>query len=513
MFLAGYVGVTLLWEDFTYYDNSMFTLYTLKGQSLAPPIWRNNGRFFPLGHQEFNVIRHFTETIAGYHVLPTVEILILSCILLFLDWQLSIIARAILAALVLVTPGVIVSFSSLIFTERNVVVWLVLLVFFVSRFEQTKTTAYAIAAVICAQFMVYYKETAFLLLMGFACGRLILRAWSTDRGTWDCKWFRDKDSRLDACLVFVGLAFLLYYTAVMLPHPNAQYADEIRLPRVEVVLGYLKVDPLAWLLGAILIARLYLILRQKAAPSLLWDGLAIGGTAYFVAYLYLGIFAAYYLAPVDVIAALYVGRFVSLSWRKVPVWIKGAICILLSTVLLQEAGLSACTLFEQKNVVHGKTEMALAVEAQYRRRTETSIRLFFPFASPTLVMQFTSYLSYLGVPIEGVTAKPGSANRVVVFSKAVLRDGRCVEYENVVCRAASRPERGDLVVVLPDDEASRQEVALYRAGGELLALYAPSPHVPRWLDPIMRYFRIVSPHWINGAPPDRWLNAVAILWR
>ena len=49
------------------------------------------------------------------------------------------------------------------------------LVLSVRRFEQTKSIAWAVAAVVCAQIMLYYKETAFLLLFGFAAGRLILR--------------------------------------------------------------------------------------------------------------------------------------------------------------------------------------------------------------------------------------------------------------------------------------------------------------------------------------------------
>jgi hypothetical protein len=66
-----YVVPTLTREGFAYPDNSMVTLYTLRGHGLLPPIWRQNGRFSPLGHQEFNLVCHFTNTVIGYHVLPT----------------------------------------------------------------------------------------------------------------------------------------------------------------------------------------------------------------------------------------------------------------------------------------------------------------------------------------------------------------------------------------------------------------------------------------------------------
>lgn len=502
-FLSCYICIILFWDDFTYYDNSMFTLHTLQGQNLDPPMWRNNGRFFPLGHQEFNLIRRFTHSVTGYHVFPIAEVLILSCILLLLDDQLSVVSRASLAGLALITPGVAANFDSLIFTERNVIIWLTLVVLCVRKFEQTKNNIYGVVAVVCAQLMVYYKEPAFLLLFGLSLGRTYLRGWDAARGVWDRRRLGDKGTRLDVCLAAVGIAFLLYYALVMLPHPNMQYADSERLPFVRVALNYLIVDPLAWLLAIVVAARLYLILVRNLAPCPLWDGLALGGAAYFGAYLYLRMFAAYYLAPVDVIAVLYIGRFVILSWGKTRIFSRAALCIFLGAVLTEEIVLSACTLFEQKNVVRGKSEMAHAVAEQYRR-TGPGIRLFFPFTSPVLVMQFGSYLSYLGIPVEGITE---AATSVTIISASVPKDGRCVDYEKVICHVGSRPEPGDLVIVLPDDEALLAETAPYRRQGRLLASYDPRPRIPAWLDPAVRDLRIASPHTVHGKLPDRWLEA------
>jgi len=57
-FLIGYVALILWGEDFAYYDNSIFTDHTLNGENIELPISVRSGRFFPLGHQEFNFIRH-----------------------------------------------------------------------------------------------------------------------------------------------------------------------------------------------------------------------------------------------------------------------------------------------------------------------------------------------------------------------------------------------------------------------------------------------------------------------
>jgi hypothetical protein len=55
---------------------------------------------------------------------------------------------------------------------------------------------------------------------------------------------------------------------------------------VELVLGYLRIDLLAWLFVAVVLGRIYLILPHRVAPLLLWDGIAFGGVAYFFGFLY-----------------------------------------------------------------------------------------------------------------------------------------------------------------------------------------------------------------------------------
>src|SRR5580704_9690247 len=67
LFLACYVAACMVWEDFAYYDNSMFTNGTLAGHNIPLQVSPESGRFFPLGHQEFSLLRHVTHTVTGYH--------------------------------------------------------------------------------------------------------------------------------------------------------------------------------------------------------------------------------------------------------------------------------------------------------------------------------------------------------------------------------------------------------------------------------------------------------------
>jgi hypothetical protein len=512
VFLVAYIVMALLWEDFAYYDDAMLTLSTLKGHNLSLLIDPRMGRFFPLGLQEFNLIRHFTDTITGYYVLPIVELLIFSWILLILDDELSITARAVLVILALSTPSILISFDNLKCPERSVLLFLTCLVLSVKRFEQTKFIGWAVATVICAQIMIYTKETAFLLVLGFAVSRLILRCKNADFGGWSYDRLWIKESRLDLCLASLAVLFLIVYVGFV-GNVSMRYATSAPLLRADIVLGYTRVDLLPWLLIAAVLGRIYLILYYRVEPLLLWDGLAVGGVACFLAYLYLIIFGVYYLAPVDLIAVLYVGRLAVLSWGKIRSWGKIAAMLLAFIVLFQHVLVSAYALFERKNVIHAKAEIASVVETQYRL-TGNDLRLFFPFASGYMITEFVPYLNYRGIPVEGVTDEASRLNSVGLAARHIADDGRCPGWTSIRCQDVDRPALGDLVIVLPDDKASLAEASVYRERGELLLYYNPRPPIPHWLYRLFDGLHLGPQYGYRyDTLPDRWMDGSVTKWR
>jgi hypothetical protein len=514
VFLACYIAGLLVWEDFTYSDDSLFTLGTLTGQNIPFPIWPNEGRFWPLGDQEYNLLRHVTSSVTGYHALRIVQLVLLSGILLFFDEELSVKSRVALITLALITPSILISFSGLIYPESNLIFSLACLAWSVKRFEQTRSTAWAVAAVMSSQFMLYYKETAFLLLLGFAVGRLLLRCWNGDPAGWDFKRLRDPESRLDACLAFLVAPFLLYYIAAMFPSYSTRYADDFRLSFSQVLSAYLKVDLLAAVFVAVVLARVILILRRKVVPSLLWDGLALGGIAYVASYLALRMEAAYYFAPVDLIALLYLGRLAMLYREDMGLGTKRCAVALLTLVLLQDLSLSAFRMYERKNVIHAKAEMGRVIEARYESDPQNAKRLFFPFARPNRVMEFGAYLNYRGVPMERVPDGTIATGNVVMVGKAIREDGPCVRGKPLVCHAGARPDPGDLIVLLPDDFTRTDELNSYRQDGSpLLFSYHPRPSIPRWLRSYVNRLHVVSPAFAHDPLPDLWLNASVSMWK
>lgn len=512
VFLACYIAGSLVWEDFTYSDNSHFTNGTLVGKDIPLQILPGNGRFFPLGHQEFNLIRHFTHSVIGYHVLRIVQLVLLCGILLVFDEELSVWARSALILLVLITPSIVISFSGLIYPEWNVVFSLMCLVWSVKGFEDTQNRAWAVAAVISAQVMLYYKETAFLVLLGFAIGRLLLRCWNANQAGWDFKRLRNPESRLDMCLACLGVLFILYYLAAMFPSYSTGYADEMQLSLKQVFVSYLKLDGLAWLLAAVVSVRIVQILRRKLAPAPLWDGLALGGVGCLVGYLILRINASYFLAPADIIAILYLGHLAALSAKNISQVQKVCVLALLLLVVLQDLSLSAFRMYERKNVIHAKAEMGQAIKRLYQSDPQSVKKLFFPFAQPFRIMEFASYLNYLGVPVEQVSSSSVPDSSVVIVGKVFKMDGRC-GYRTFMCHPGSRPDPGDLVVVLPDDVTQTDELNDYCQEAGPFFSYHPRPSIPPWLFPYFQALHVVSPSFSQSQLPASWLNASVAVWK
>jgi hypothetical protein len=257
--------------------------------------------------------------------------------------------------------------------------------------------------------------------------------------------------------------------------------------------------------------RMVQILRRKLAAAPLWDGLALGGVACFAGYLILGMESAYFLAPVDLIAILYLGRLAFLSLGNKGFGVRLCAAVLVAVVLVQDLSLSAFRMYERKNVIHAKAEMAQAIEARYQSDPRHAPRLFFPFATPFHIMEFASYLNYIGVPVEG--ARSAAATNLELVGTAIPKDGPC-GYRTFLCHPGSQPDPGDLVVVFPDDLMSSQDLERYEeVDASLLFSYHPRPSIPSWLRPFVNHLHAISPIFSQSPLPDSWLNGSLTIWK
>jgi hypothetical protein len=69
------------------------------------------------------------------------------------------------------------------------------------------------------------------------------------------------------------------------------------------------------------------------------------------------------------------------------------------------------------------------------------------------------------------------------------------------------PAKGDLVVVLPDDEALLKDGLVYREQGQpLISPYRPRPTIPHWSYWLLGGFPLAAGDY-NQSRPDRWMDA------
>jgi len=309
--------------------------------------------------------------------------------------------------------------------------------------------------------------------------------------------------------LFIGVVFGLYFGFVGFGRMDYNLIHHV--PFVDVLLGYTRWDFGPWLLVAVLVGRIYLMLRHRSASCLLWDGLAFGAVAYLLAYVYLGMVSGYYLAPADLITILYIGRIAVLSWSEIRRGGKIAIAALGSIIFFQDALGSTFFVFVEKDIIQANAEIASAVRVQFEHRIQ-NVRLFFPFANGYEIMEFGAYLNYRGIPVDGATDDTPPLLDKVRLAKSTNgssdertdQDGRCIDYSRIRCELVSGPAPGDLVIVLPTDIASRLQVSMYRDKGELLLYSKPLLPIPNWLHSLSVY--------INRQIPDRWMDASVTKW-
>jgi hypothetical protein len=216
------------------------------------------------------------------------------------------------------------------------------------------------------------------------------------------------------------------------------------------------------------------------------------------------------------IAGLYLGRSAVLAWRRLGVSYKIGAAMLLVLILLQNTVFVLFDLYERKNIVHAKAEIAALIDARSQSMGRTSERLFFPFSHTYHIAELAGYLDYKGLGVEGASHGSAGRNKVLLISKRIDRDGICGVWRNLLCHVGKKPESGDLIVMLPDDNVPRADALEYSKKGQVLLSYEPFPALPGWLYSSIE--RLRRTQGINNSgqkerTADGWLHAWVAVWR
>jgi hypothetical protein len=503
LFLTLYVVAIFYKEDFAYFDNDNLTDFSVQGRSFSPPIWPDAGRFFPLGLQEFNVLALFTKSPAGFHSFAVAQLIILLLALVAILNEYKVTYRALILMAAMLAPSFVISFTGLIYPERNILFWLAIMVLCLYGHSKTNASIYFVGCLIATHFALYYKETVVVFMVAYAVTRLLLEGYIGRRAGHSWQEFARRNSLSLGMLAVSGI-YAVLFLATMLPHTNVAYLAEHREPLSSVLLVYVQTDWLPLILLVVFIIRFQRFMFSGGELDPLWDSLAVGALGYFLVVIALGLVSGYFTAPVDLIALLYVAR-VSLAWLLKPTRVRVSIvAIAFTCVLLHNVAYSSFRMMERKNLIAIKTQFADFLRS-YQSETAT-IELFFPYASRFHLMGISSYLRYRGFHLVGQAVTSNvAAPRVLIEGREEFSHGRCVDYRDYLCTHVDSPGDGALIVVLPEDNASMNDVENIGKDSVLLFSVRACEVCTRhrsWFG----WLHTITPEFATGQLPEHWLQ-------
>lgn len=126
------------------------------------------GRFFPLGHQEFNLLIHFftQDKYYVFYILPFIELILFVVLIDKIINANNIFIRVYGLSMAFLLAGII-PFSNLIIPERNQIVLFLAGVYFAKSYNLTGKKISSIASIVSFALSMYYKEPTFAAIAGF----------------------------------------------------------------------------------------------------------------------------------------------------------------------------------------------------------------------------------------------------------------------------------------------------------------------------------------------------------
>ena len=508
IFLGFYIYLMFFKEDFAYADNLQFTLNSLIGKPFPMPIWRDSGRFWPLGLQEYNFLALIGKNFFTYQLFSVFQLLAVLLVVNQIFLKTPTWYRISTMAIVMVTPSFVISFFGLIYPERNVIFWLSFLILCchtLTRFESINPRMYVYGAIFSVHFCLYYKETAFVLISSFASVRLLQNTLihrsqlSRPRNLLELS----KNNYVDLSFIVLSILFLILYSIEVAPHITNRYGLSPENTLSSTFLSYVNSNFLILLLVGTLIYRAIHCLLSREKPNTLWDSLALGAVLYFFAFVQLGMYQKWYTAPTDFIAVLYFSQLIYDTFLEVPrkkgrdklakFTTTSIVTLLVLIVINQNVQRSAYEVLLRKSIVYGNTQLAYGINEyshQSRSFRRGLVTLFFPSSTePGNIANFAYFLKYKNIEIYSQNLDsnfPGTSKQTMDFlefkrnalidnlsdgsslkkktfilkSPSSFQENRCFPHWQVQCFQAYIPNQGDLIVILPGIDHTQEAIDL-----------------------------------------------------
>jgi hypothetical protein len=391
---------------------------------------------------------------------------------------------------IMLTPSFVISFSVLVNPERNILFFLSCYVLCRRLFSSTGSVVWLMGSLVSVQFALYYKEPVWLIFVGQSFTSLLL-AWKSEEGSVPLRAFIGKNIA-DIMTAVMACAFPLFFFVAMLGRPLG-YVDIHKLDLGTTVMSYLELDPLVFVLLAVVAVRMVKGFRCFCEIGLFWHSLAVGGSLYALAYMGLRLFHAYYMAPVDAIAVIYLMQSARLWLRGAPPMRARLLIAIGALIAVLNSLFSVNYLILQKGTIAGHVEFARFLGDFIKTKATPPITIFFPHADGYRLMELSAFLDYKGISLSDIRMQ----------SPLQFPQGLCVGYRPDRCEHKNDPGGADLIVKLPQDEP----VEDLNAGqtNRVEFAYKP-PLVTAATMPFFEHFNLTSG--LRGPLPKGWLQLV-----
>jgi hypothetical protein len=386
-------------------------------------------------------------------------------------------------AFLVTSPSFAQAFFGLVLPERDLILFLIVWIACVRSFDRTGNRWAFCGALVAAQFVLYYKETAFVLVAGVAGVRLALAAWRARLvGITPARFARDR--ALELAHVALCAVFLATYVVAVGRHTKEWYVDPSGAsPAITALAAYVRADLVIDLLAIAFAARVVLAAANRVRLDVLWDSLAAGALAFAAAYVKLGMVREYYLSPADVIGVLYLSRLAWMGRRAMHRAVVVAISFALSFLFWQNARDDAFAILAREELVDANVALASFLGARAAERP-SSMTLFFPQTGGFQLMELSAFLRFKGLRLDDGNAA-NDAPILVVTSPHRFPGDLCHVSQEFRCRFAATPGAQDLIV-FPPGRPTRAGIAALANAHELFH-YRPSPTATQ------RFLRALAP--------------------
>ena len=325
MLLLGFYTYIVINDSNWYFGDVVFFINTIKNGTFTTTfklIGDGSGRFYPLTCLEFGIFKNLGDVPMLYYSLQAFKCIIFFTILTLISkeilnnyisknnqlydheerYQLAKILNLIVIFSLLPLMPIATIFLDIVYAEPMLVIWLALFVLFFLYAKRKDSVVFLILSALCGNFVLYYKETSFAILVVFGIMNLV---------------FCEKDMGKKFKIYFVTLIcssiiwLVLYYYLVYIYVSEVVYG-EVRAANNTYLTAffhyYLKEFSIVFIFLVFGIYRFVLDFKTKfihkkdiPAANLIFDTLIFSGLVYTFAFVVLKMQSDYYHSPAIVL--------------------------------------------------------------------------------------------------------------------------------------------------------------------------------------------------------------------